>query len=281
MARAALIEGVMRRLDTKTPVSWLAALALAGTLGFAGPASATVTVDYILTPYSRLITTVSSAEDFFDGTGDTPTWLDGSLATPPVNYGGDTPEETLNIMRVEFPDDGNGNIIDGEITIILMDWFHPTDASVPTIATITGLNDTNVSGAVGTMVDGVVTSWSSDLTGLVHNELFCENIGTGMICGSFGLPASGTTQVDHDNSSTIAIDVLSFPRVASLPLTFSDDYQSFTMEATLPSQIGDQYYFIAGSTATGQLPVAGPIAQALMMGLLAAGGVLGLRRRAA
>ena len=129
----------------------IAVLAVLCLMMVSGTASAVVTIDYILTPNSSLITEVSSAEDFFADTGLIPTWLDGSLATPIVNYGVDTPVVTQNIMRVEFTDDGFGNIIDGPISVLLLDLYHPTDAGIAGTAIITGLNDSNLAGANGTM----------------------------------------------------------------------------------------------------------------------------------
>jgi hypothetical protein len=260
-------------------VTWISCFTLLLLLGVSGTASAAVTIDYVLTPNSHLATSVTSSQDFFEGTGGTPTWLDGSLGTPPVSYGGDVPGETLNIMRVEFPDDGSGNIIDGTITITLMDYYHPTDASVPDNANITGINDSTVSGATGSMVGGVVGSWSSDLTGLVHNELSCENVLAGTLCGQFGLPADGTTSIVHNLASTLAIDTLAVPDVASLPMTFNGDYSTVTMEMTISMLIGRQHYAISGSAvAPDAVPLFEPEMQLLMMALMALAGFHALRR---
>ncbi len=49
--------------------------------------------DDLLTPDSKLVQTLASAEDFFSGTGETPTWIDGALGVPPVSYGSDVPRE--------------------------------------------------------------------------------------------------------------------------------------------------------------------------------------------
>lgn len=256
--------------------AFLFAFALAAIgIAAAQPASA-LTVDYVLTPGSNLVTEISSANDFFTDTGLVPTWLDGALATPPVGYGGDAPAPTLNRMHVEFTDDGSGNIINGPITITLMDYYHPTDASLSGIATITGINDSNVSGATGNLVGTVVGSWSTNLTGTVHNELTCTNAGAS-ICGSLGLPASGTTNVVHDVASSIAIDTLASPVAASLPMTFSADFSTVTMQMTLATTPARQYYAISGVMAAAPVPLSSTGARLLLVGLMTLAGLFVLR----
>jgi len=249
-------------------------------MAFGAATASALTLEYVLTPNSRLVTAISSSEDFFADTGQFPTWLDGSLATPPVSYGSDVPERTKNVMRVDFTDDGNGNIINGPITITYMDYYHPTDASIPGLATITGLNDSTISGATGTLVGTTVTSWSTNLTGTIHNELTCVNAG-GAICGTFGLPATGTTNVVHDVSASVAIDTAAAPVAASLPMTFSPDFSSVTMEMTLATSPSRQHYAIAGAVAPTPVPSSSTGVQLFMLVLMTLSGLWILKKNRA
>lgn len=257
--------------------SWISGFAIVCVLGFSGTASAAVAKHYVLTPDSKLVTTVSAAEDFITDTGGTPNWFDEALAAPPVSYGTDVPQVTENIMTVVFPTDASGQIIDGTITITRMDWYHPTDASFLPFATILGINDSTVSGAVGTMVGGVVAGWTNDLdTGLVHKELTCVNLPGGTLCGTFGLPLSGDTMVTHA-PPVIAIDTAGVPDVGSLPMTFSSDFGSVTMEMTIATSPSRKYYSISGTEAT-FVPASNTGLRLLMIGLLALAGVFVLGR---
>ena len=261
--------------------TWLRVLAVASlaSLLVAGSATATVTKDYVLTPNSKLVTPISTTvTDLITNTLHIPTWLEGTLATPPVDYMGDTPQLTQNILRVEFTDDGSGNIIDGPITITLLDYFHNIDAGVATLVDITGLNDTTTSGATGSMVGGVVTSWSTNLTGLVHNELRCDDIG-GSLCGTSGLPANATTMVTHDAASVLTIDTAAVPNAASLPMTFNVDYSAVTMEITIDdSGFGRQYYDISATEAVPAVPLSDTPVQLLMIALMGLVGLGALNR---
>ena len=254
---------------------WMLGLAVFCVLGIAGSASAIVTVDYILTPGSSLFTSITSNDDFFAGTGADPVWLDGSLGTPPVSYGGDVPQETLNILRVEFTDDGLGNIIDGTVTVTLLDYYHPVDSSVAGNANITGQNDSTLAGAVGMMTGGVVTSWSTNLSGLVHNELTCVNIIPTGLCGSFGLPADGDTSIVHDGAATLTISTAGAPDAASLPMTFNASFTTVSAEMELVAAIGRQYYVISGAVPA--VPASDTGSRVVMIGLMTLLGLFVLR----
>jgi hypothetical protein len=269
-----------QRLRVEVVTSWVAVLAVSlASVALAGAATATVTKDYVLTPDSKLITPISSAEDFITDTLHVPTWLDGAAATPVVDYMGDTPQITENIIRVEFTDDGSGNIIDGPITITRMDFFHNIDSTLADLVIITGVNDATTSGATGTMVGGVVTGWSPNLVGLIHNELYCEDVGGNTLCGTNDLPANMTTMVVHDAAAALVIDTLAVPNAASLPMTFNVDYSALTMEMTIDdSGLGRQYYDISATEALPEVPLSDTPVQLLIIALMGLVGLFALNR---
>ena len=94
-----MMEQSGRRLGFRGAGNWISFFAITLSLAVSGTASATVTIHYLLTPDSHLSTSITSSQDFFVGTGETPSWLDGSLGTPPGDYGTDVPQETLKIGR--------------------------------------------------------------------------------------------------------------------------------------------------------------------------------------
>jgi hypothetical protein len=268
-----------KRPSFRTASKWVSCFTLLLGFWISGTASATVTVEYRLTPNSSLITPIAdNPNSFFSGTGSTPTWLPGSAGTPPVNYNGDTPQTTLNRMVVEFPDDGSGNIIDGVVTITLMDFYHPVDAGISGLVDITGINDSSYAGAVGNMVGGVVTGWTTDFTLYVHNELTCDDGGANSICttGVPPLPPSGDTLITHEHNDIRAIDTLASPDPASLPMAFNVDFTTVTMEMTIGDTLGRQYYDISGSALPPPVPLSDTGLQMLMIGLMALAGFYAL-----
>lgn len=229
----------------------------------ASPAAwATVDIVYTLEPGSQLITPTPVGLQFdpLTETGGTPTWIDGSLATPPVDYGSDVPGVTTNTILIRFTDDGAGNVVDGPIEIVAFDWFHNIDAQQEPNFTLTGLNDTELFGAIGTLAGTTVEVWGTDPSGLAHNELTCQN-GNFMICGTLGLPADGTTEVVHA-ITTLPIDVTG-TTPGSSPMTFSNNFQTISFQITLDPDNGSgrQFYSFTGpGTVTEPVPSAGPLA---------------------
>lgn len=267
-----------RRPSTKKNLSRISVLVVLLAFGLTSAASAVVTKTYNLVETntsSGLYTDASSNWDYLKPlqTGTTPTWLDPNLSVPPANYGSDAPAVTKNTITVQFTDDGGGNIIDGTVTITEIDFFHDIDAGIDGLMDILGLNDVTMSGAVGSMTGGVVTSWSSDLSGELHNELGCFKLSPGGICGAaFGLPEDGDTRVTHETSpnGTYSIDTAGAPDVASQPMTFNVDYSRITiLEMTIDQSNGRQFFSMTGVEVGEEVPFSNTPMQLLVVLLMA------------
>ncbi|MCG8589145.1 MAG: PEP-CTERM sorting domain-containing protein [Proteobacteria bacterium] len=212
---------------------FLATLGWALTWGFSAQA-AQFTFD--LTGALNTPTPVGTLVDQFCCTGDTASWID--LTDPSVNsfngnpigggesYGGDVPGVNLNTLVLD--------ITGSTVSILSVDWYHLIESEIPNAQTITGFNDTTLTGGVGTLSGTSVTSWSSDPSGLVHNELLC----VGQICGILGLPPSGTRDVVHDVTS-LSID----------SMEFAPDFSTVDIEITVnpDNGTGRQFYSIQGT----------------------------------
>jgi hypothetical protein len=238
---------------------------------WAGTSSALVRT-YILSSNSGLNTLIANDFDPLTATGETPTWTDGNLATPPVSYGEDSPATTQNRLRLEFSEISPG-IVDpnGTVTIQLLDFFHDIDASIAPFVFVTGLGDFRYSGATGTLNGALeVSSWSTPLVGQAHVELYCEEAPGGGICGSASIPPHMTLEITHSNASVLDIDTAGVPDATSLNMTFSESYEAVYMEITIDQSFGRQYYSFTSSPV--ELPTAGEFVHRMLVGLLALAG---------
>jgi hypothetical protein len=256
-------NGLVRRIIN-------AGIAAAVVLSFSSMALATVTRTYAMdTNKSKLVTPnpLGTQLDPITGTGQTPDWLDGSLATPVVDYGGDEAKTTLNQIVVRFQDDGAGNIVPGQIEVLRLDWYNNLVGDNEFFL-LRGMNDTTLAGAVGTLgAGGTVESWTTDGSGLLHNEIYCENISPATLCGGLGLPASGDTSVAHEiQSFPIAVTDAG---LGSSPMVFSPDYKQVSFEVTLDpaAPFGGRIY-VDVEAGLSSVPASGPGGQIVLVVVL-------------
>jgi hypothetical protein len=256
-------NGLVRRIIS-------AGFTVAVVLSLSSLALATVTRTYTMdTNKSQLVTPnpLGTQIDPITGTGETPVWIDGSLASPPVDYGGDEAQTTLNQIVIRFQDDGAGNIVPGQIEVLRLDWYNNINGDNAYFL-LRGMNDTTLAGAVGTLgAGGTVESWTSDGSGLLHNEIYCENIAPAALCGGLGLPGSGETSVAHEiQSFPIAVTDAG---LGSSPMVFSDDYKKVSLEITLDpaAPFGGRIY-VDVEAGLSSLPASGPEGQIVLVVVL-------------
>ena len=266
-----------RGLNTSMLGRLVSVLAVAGIVGWSVTAAA-VEVEYNLAPGSGLHTEVSGAFNQLRGTGQFPRWTSDG-------WSGHTPKVTQNKLVLEFSESSPG-VIDpnGTVTVVALDFFHYIDAGVAGVADITGQTDWSwLTGAVGQLDgNGVVTTWNGTAldTGEIHNELHCQDIGMGGLCGLVGLPPSGTTATVHVDTTLPdpqAIDTLAVPDAGSLPMTFNNDYSEVSFEITINQASGRQYYSFI--TATAELPSSSETVQMVIIGVMALAGFFFLASR--
>jgi len=276
---------------------------IAGIAGFATTASAVVTKTYTLenSSTSHLFTAITSNKDYLTGTTATPTWT-----TDPDPGSGHSAATTKNTITIEFSGGADDNVIEGgdTVTVTDLDFFHALTGGIAgaTGFTISGLTDSSVSGAVGTL-GGMgggsgqvvrVPVWGNDFNaGELHNELLCTNNGATAWCGVAGglnLPEPGVLDVTHEDGAGIlapyAISILGSPDQTSQPMIFDDTFTDVCFEIELATPFGRLYYVMTSNTSADvcnvqSVPASDGITLAILIALMGMTGAYAMYRKTA